>query len=336
MVMKTILNTRLLLGGLVILLLLLSVIPTPGRPAIEGILDTAGLGAVKDGASGYIHTQRELALKGFLLLSGLKVTLAVLRSSEIGLILNVRVGDLAVAVYDYVDFAWRVLLGAVAYFYLAEYFLKLVGEVDVWFLRAALISGGFSLLLASLMPGRLRLRGALGRTGRVCGVFALVLYLALPLSFVGAGWVSAHITGGPIEEANRVLEDTRHHMPGLAREQEGNRASPRASDLATPSVTVPFPYDGSDPSRVLTENGPEGVMSQQETGVSLTREGLGRLKGYLEERSRTLASAVFRQTSAYLFNIILLPVLSLVLLYWGARFLLSLSSPAVTSRSGVL
>jgi hypothetical protein len=55
---------------------------------------------------------------------------------------------------------------------------------------------------------------------------------------------------------------------------------------------------------------------------------LRELKTYLEERSRSLATAVLRQTAAYLFNIVVFPILTLLVLYWGAKYLISLSAPA--------
>jgi hypothetical protein len=314
------------LAALVAVLLVLSFIPTSHGPAIEVAFSKAGLSMINGAAKEHLREQREQAFKGFLVLSALKAGLAVLRSSEIGLILNVRIGDLAVAAYDYVNFAWKVLLAAVAYYYLAEYLLTLAGVVDIWFLWGALLCAAVWLILGNLLPQGLRLRSTVGRTGMATLVLALLFYIGLPLSMVGAGWVSSNITGQSIDEANSYYAQMGESMPSLLPETVQGEKSMAVSGINTGTVTVPFPYDGSDPSLAVTES------PDREKGVSeifsrlLSGDKLGDMKRYLEERSKALATAVLRQTAAYLFNIVLFPFLMLVTLYFGCRYLISLTA----------
>ena len=324
--MKFLLSPR-ILAALVGVFLVLSLIPTSDGPVLEVILFKAGLSRVNNAAAAQLNLQREQAFKGFLVLSALKVGLAVLRSSQIGLILNVRIGDLAVAAYDYVNFGWKVLLAAVAYFYLAEFFLRFISLVDIWFLQAALLSIGIGLALGLWQPGKTRLRAGLRRVGTVSGVLAIVLYLFLPLSFVATGWVSSHITSGSINEAGGILEATQRGMPGLGGDLGESPKGDHSQPIRTPSVTVPFPYDGSDPSQIRVEDHGENGEPGRMDSIPVSRGQLNHLKSYLEDRSKTLASAVLRQTSAYLFNVILVPLLSLLVLYWGSKFLISLLTP---------
>jgi len=315
-----------ILATLVVVLLVLSFIPTSNGPLLEVIFSESGLNKVNNAAQDHLELQREQALKGFLLLSALKVGLAVLRSSEVGLILNVRIGDLAVAIYDYVNFGWKVLLAAVAYYYIAEYLLALSAVVNVWFLWAALACIAAWLLIVDFRPGSIRLRSVLARTGTAASVLALLLYVGLPLSFVGAGWVSAHITGEPIMEANRIYEDMGENMPSLLDEKAREEKNADESNISTSSVTVPFPYDGSDPSLAITQR-PQGDVNRAGLFAGLVSgKKLGELKNYLEKRSRALASAVLRQTAAYLFNIVLFPLLMLVTFYLGSKYLVSLAA----------
>lgn len=318
-------SSRLILGFIAVLLVL-SFIPTSKGPLIDLLIAKAGVGEVQDQASQYLREQREQALKGFLILSALKVGLAVLRSSEIGLILNVRIGDLAVAVYDYVNFGWKVLLAAVAYYYLAEFLLDLAGTLDVGFLWAALVCLGLVFTMGAIHPGNWRPSVLFARTGWAAFAFTLILYLGLPLAFVGAGWVSVHVTGDSITEANRFFEELRDDMPGFL--GESGREGSLQSEIRTSSVTVPFPYDGTDPSKVvivIPES--EGGFAQLFAGA-ISTEKLKELRDYLEERSRSLASAVLRQTAAYLFNIVVFPLLMLLALYWCGKYIMSLSMPA--------
>jgi len=311
--------------GVVVLLLVLSFIPTQGGPLLEVLIQKAGVGSAQDAAREYLKAQKEQSLEGFLVLSALKVGLAVLKSSEIGLILNVRIGDLAVAVYDYVDFGWKVLLAAVAYYNLAEFLLDLAGSVDIWFIWIALVCVGlvFAAPVFSRMPWRAD--PFFRRTGMAAFAFALILYLGLPLAFVSAGWVSRHITGGTINDSTRFFTELESDMPQIF----GNDGKNDSGDarIRTPSVTVPFPYDGSDQSGTITDgSGRKKELGRSWDGLG-PREKLRELRDYLEGRSRSLASAVLRQTAAYLFNIIVFPLLTLLVLYWSGKYIISWGTP---------
>jgi hypothetical protein len=318
-----------ILLGIVILLLILSFIPTSGGPFLEVLVQEAGIGAVKGRALEHLREQREQALEGFLVLSALKVGLAILKSSEVGLILNVRIGDLAVAIYDYVNFGWKVLLAAVAYYYLAEFLLDLAGTVDIWFIWVALVCSGFLLILTTVKKEHGKSAAFFSKTGIAAFVFSLILYLGLPLAFVGAGWVSVHITGGTIKDANQLFKELEDGMPGIL-EGDREKGSGR-SEIRTPSVTVPVPYDGTDPSQVIIDDPRRGKgLAQIVAGLGPTQK-LIELRNYLEERSRSLASAVLHQTAAYLFNIVVFPLLTILALYWCGKHILTLGGPVASS-----
>jgi hypothetical protein len=126
-------------------------------------------------------------------------------------------------------------------------------------------------------------------------------------------------------DANRLYEDMGETMPSLL--DDGERADLKndVSQIQTSTVTVPFPYDGSDPLLAITET-PKG--DKDKAGIFallIPRQKLEDVKRYLEERSRALASAVLRQTAAYLFNIVFFPLLMLITLYFGFKYLLSLA-----------
>jgi hypothetical protein len=88
---------------------------------------------------------------------------------------------------------------------------------------------------------------------------------------------------------------------------------------------VPFPYNGSDPSLAITER-PNGDKGRAGFFAGLVSgEKLRDLKDYLQQRSKALASAVLRQTAAYMFNIIVFPLLMLLALYFGCKYLISLA-----------
>jgi len=309
--------------GVVTILLVLSFIPTSGSTVLETGIDKAGAGFIRERATEYLEVQRERALEGFLVLSALKVGLAVLRSSEVGLILNVKIGDLAIAVYDYVNFAWKVLLAAVAYYFLAEYLLDLTSAVWIWFLWAGFLFLIFGLGFSVFRPGWPRSRVVMSRAGMAGLVLAAILYFALPLTFVGAGWVSDHITDRPIREATSLYQQIRDEIPRFS--ERGEKPQTGQSEIRTPSITVPVPYYGTDPSGVTIEDGQNAGEGNRFLSGIIPVERIRELGEYLQSRSRSLASAVLRQTAAYLFNIVVFPILMILVLYWGGKYSLSLA-----------
>lgn len=320
--MYSFLSSPRFLAALVALLLVLSFIPTADGFLLERLFYDTGLGRINQTAQNYLEVQGEQALKGFLLLSALKVGLAVLRSSEVGFILNVKVGDLAIAAYDYVDFGWKVLLAAVAYFYIAEYLMTLASVVNIWFLWVALVSILAWLLVLDSRPGSSGLRTVFSRTGMTGSILAILLYIGLPLGFVGAGWVSAHITGEPISAANELYENMGDSMPSLLDDREMDAKGKGVSNIGTLTVTVPVPYDGTDPSLAITE-GPEYDGSGIFTAL-ISGEKLKEFKEYLQQRSKALASAVLRQTASYIFNIAVFPLLMIIAFYLLSKYLIGL------------
>jgi hypothetical protein len=112
-------------------------------------------------------------------------------------------------------------------------------------------------------------------------------------------------------------------MPPLLEERSSLNAGSGSSRILTSSITVPVPYDGTDTSVSVT-TGPEVTSRSGGLASLVSGEKLRELRKFLQERSRTLASAVLRQTAAYLFNIVVFPLLTLVLVYSGIKYLWSL------------
>ena len=341
------------LAAVLAVLLALSFIPTGDGYLLETILSKAGLGKINGSAARYIEEQKETAFAGFLVLSGIKVALALVKSSEVGFGVHIRIGNLAVAAYDFVDFGWKVLLAATAYFTMAQFFLDLAGRVDIAFLWAALGFATLAVLGRMFLPEWRRTGRFLSRTGRVAAVIALVFYLGFPLIFVGAGWVSAGITGPPIEEANQVYEDMERILPGILSPDESARdpltgGTPPDNGVRVETATVPFQPGsamGEQGSPVVLYGMPEveqaaeffqvglpegerGAFARFWSGVRESIIPLDRLRAlsdFAAEKAASLASSVLHQAAAYLFDIVVLPLLSLLALYLGARYLITVN-----------
>jgi hypothetical protein len=112
------------------------------------------------------------------------------------------------------------------------------------------------------------------------------------------------------------------NIPSLLDGEAGKKTAAYTSDIRTSRVTVPVPYDGSDASQAVTE-----IPHENGTGfftVFISGENFKKFKEYLQERSKELASAVLRQTAAYIFNIAVFPILMLAVLYLGSKYLMGL------------
>lgn len=341
-----VLKSNRFIAGVLVVLLVLSLIPTKGGYLLETALMKAGLDRLDQTAEGYLRDQREKAFQGFLLLSGIKVALALLKGSELGFGVHVKIGNLAVAAYDYVDFGWKVLLAATAYFYFAEFFLQAVETLDVAFLWAALAFFVLAAAAGMALPEWYRTRWYLRRTGRIAAVLALVFYLGFPMVFVGGGWVSGAITGNSIDDANRVYGQIEDALPNLLGPGTAGQGEPEGggqpSGSATPgSVTVPFTLPGGTSSGTFKTSGDrraeaafEGslligdgeslppIWGAIKSGI-LSLEKLGNFRDYIAGKTSALAASIFQQAAAYFFNIVAFPVISLLGLYWLARYLIT-------------
>lgn len=175
-----------------------------------GYTDTAinfcGGGYLAGSNSSYLSESFDRSVAGFLILSSIKSGLAVLEGSEIGVGFNLEVGDLVQSIYDYVDVAWKTALAGSTILLLTQLFLETLYDLDHWLLL-------FTLVVALLFVGvtwKISPRAAVSRILRETILFASVLtltaYLILPLSIMGAAYLSDRITRPIVAEARQGFE----------------------------------------------------------------------------------------------------------------------------------
>ena len=188
--------TRLVTAGLLLAAALLCV--TGGADAVFRV---CGLGRLTRANEQYLTRSFDRTVRTFGVLSAAKVTLALVKSTEVGVGFGVRVGDVAQAAYDYVDIAWRTVLAAGVVLLGTRYLLQAAGLVDHWLLAAAFAAGLAGVLLVWYGHRLAGLGSAARDLAVLLGACAAALYIALPVS-VGAGaWLSHRTTAESLAEA---------------------------------------------------------------------------------------------------------------------------------------
>lgn len=195
---KTRRTRRSLLSIALILAILLS---AAGR--LELLTSAGGINAISKSNHAYLDSALKKTLGTFALLSAVKVGLAIIEGTEIGVGFGIEIGDAVQAAYDYVDLAWRVVLTSAAILIGTRFLLQAAGLVDHWLLSATLF---FILLMIwmSWLKGRKQIfRRILRDITMVTVILTLTLYLVLPLSIAGGRLLSTKITQPSIEEAEK-------------------------------------------------------------------------------------------------------------------------------------
>ncbi len=169
-------------------------------------IDFCGGGYLKGSNDAYLKESFDRSVAGFLVLSSIKSGLAVLEGSEIGVGFNLEVGDLVQSIYDYVDVAWKTALAGSTILLLTRLFLETLDDLDHWlFLFALAVALLFVVATWKISP-RAAVSRMLRETMLFASVLALAAYLILPVSIMGAAYLSDRITRPIVAEARQGFE----------------------------------------------------------------------------------------------------------------------------------
>jgi hypothetical protein len=164
-------------------------------------LNAAGLGKLRASNDRYLRASFNKTLATFAVLSAVKVGLAVVQGSDVGIGFRLEVGDVVQSAYDYVDIAWRTVLGCAAVLLGTRYLLQAADFLAPWFLTAFFAFW----LIHLILKWKVRKKGIAKSVFRdllwTAGIAAATLYLALPLSIAGGRLLSAKITEPSMKEA---------------------------------------------------------------------------------------------------------------------------------------
>jgi len=169
----------------------------------DGLLKTCGLTPLPSQNAEYLEESFEQSLRLFAVLSVVKVTLAVVEGSELGVGFGLEVGDLVQSVYDHVDIAWKAVLVAGVLLQCLRFLLETATYLDQWVMAAAFAIACLFLLTTATHKPKSWLRNVSGDATLVLTVACVVLYLVLPLSVAGARALSQRITAPSLQQAEQ-------------------------------------------------------------------------------------------------------------------------------------
>jgi hypothetical protein len=166
-------------------------------------LNAAGLGRLRAANDHYLQAAFDKTLKTFAVLSAVKVGLAVVQGSDVGIGFNLEVGDVVQSAYDYVDVAWRTVLGCAAVLLGTRYLLQAADLFAPWFLAAAFAAMLMGLAGRWMVPKFRLIHSIFRDLAWTAGIATLTLYLLLPLSIAGGRGLSEKITQPSMQEARQ-------------------------------------------------------------------------------------------------------------------------------------
>lgn len=273
---RVILSCR--LATIAILFILLALV-------LRGPLDTwindRALGHLDYTNQQYLENSFDDASRLFLILTAVKSVLAVVEGSELGVGFGLEVGDVVQGVYDYVDFAWQIVLWATMIIVMTRMLLEVSQFLDQWLLALAMGSMILYLAAAWFLP----YRRAIGRVLRDAAFFSSILavaaYVIVPLAVSGGAALSERITQARVMEAE--------------------------NDLAKISAELEARYDAIEQA--------EGILSK----AGKVKDATGALTDFLATRTTELFWDVITVSAAYLFDTIIFPLGLFFVLFWLTR-----------------
>jgi len=198
--------------SIIVILILITLILSTFTGWTQRILLEAGLKYLHQHNQRYLQSSLNQSLATFALLSGIKVGLAVLEGSELGVGFGIEVGDAVQSTYDYIDVAWRTVLSASAILMGTRFLLLASQLLEPWFLGITLILALIIQLLTWILPKRHRLLCPVRDLTLFSAILTVALYLILPLSVWGGSQLSGAITAPALKEADANLIKIRGDM----------------------------------------------------------------------------------------------------------------------------
>ena len=245
----------------------------------ETWLQSAGLNVLTRENHAYLNEARSRALRIFGILTAIKVPLAVVEGSEVGVGFGVQLGDVVQAAYDYVNIAWQTVLAGGVFLLGTLFLLQAVDIVDGWVAGAAfcLFALGFALQIPT--PFWERVSRILRDVAVFLAFVAVTLYFLLPLSILGGAYLSSRITSPAIQEAADGLADFKQEV------------APDSEDKDT------------------------DILSR----LSRSTEAVRRMGDFLKEKTAVAAQWVLQLIAGYLFDCVVFPLSLFIVLTWSAR-----------------
>ena len=174
-----------------------------------------GLTPLPEQNEAYIDRAFDQSLRLFVVLSLIKMALAVVEGSEVGVGFGLELGDLVQSVYDHVDIAWRTVLVAGVLLQCLRFFLQTASLVDQWILALAFAMGLASLGFSSFLKPRHWARNMASDTALFFTVLSCLFYVVLPLTVTGARNLSQAITAPSLQRAEKGISEFEKELQSM-------------------------------------------------------------------------------------------------------------------------
>ncbi|WP_309399393.1 hypothetical protein [Cerasicoccus maritimus] len=273
----------LLFSRLAIIALLLTLFALVVRGPLDSWINDRALGQLDYANQQYFDESFDNASRLFLILTAVKSVLAVVEGSEMGVGFGLQVGDIVQGVYDYVDFAWQIVLWATMIIVMTRMLLEVAQYLDQWLLAFALASMLMYVTAAWFLPRRRAIARVLRDATFFSTILAVAMYAIVPLSVWGGSALSRQITQSQLIEA------------------EGN--------LALLNAELDQRYEAIEQA--------DGII----TKATKIKEATGALTAYLAEHTKQLFWDVITVSAAYLFDTIIFPLGLFFGLFWLTRLI---------------
>ena len=245
----------------------------------DRLLGICGLDRLSEKNEAYLESSQERTLQTFAVLSTIKVGLAVVEGTEIGVGFGLEIGDVVQAAYDYVDIAWRTVLAAGVILLGTTLLLETASLLNHWLLVLALVTVTLTVVTHGSPPRLPRTHRTLRELALFMTVLTTVFYLILPLSVSGGAYLSRKITAPLIEEAESGLSSLREEL---------------------------FSEDHTTD---------DGILSRW----NRTKEQLNQMGSYLKEKASELVVWILKLIAGYLFDCLFFPLALFLLLVWFTK-----------------
>lgn len=250
---------------------------------LEQGLDHMGLARLATYNAIYLEKAQQRTLSGFLILSAIKSSLAMLEGSTVGIGFNLQVGDLVQSVYDYIDVAWKAVLAGGTAIVILKLLLQVLDLMDQWTLVIMLTAVLALVSIRWWLPYHDWLRQMSQKTAVFFALLCAAFYLLVPLTITAAMTVSDLITRPVIESAYKELNQLK-------------------KDLS--------PDDASSLGEMGEESAAEdspGLLDFK-SHFSKLKKRLKATARLLELKAHSMAVLTFRLTAGYLFDCIVFPM----------------------------
>ncbi len=209
-----------------------------GSSRLDSWFGQLGFNRVAQHNEEYLKSSFDRSVRIFGVLSIVKVGLAVVEGTQVGVGFGLEVGDVVQAAYDYINTAWYVVMAGGVILLGIQYLLSAATHIDHLLLMVALFLFAGAIVIRSAFPTWKTMRRILYDAGLFAGLLSAAVYLLFPLSVRGGAFLSKTITRPSLEEVESGVVSMKQDLFEQGSQSQGIVAAWRQSKERLQKVTV--------------------------------------------------------------------------------------------------